>query len=171
MHASRLSRRHLFQLAAGSVALTAAPKRGMIVRSSRADDVEMPLDGFLESYITPIDRFFVRSHHYVPTVDPAAWRLQVNGKVATPLTLTMDELKKLPRVELVSVLECAGSREPTCGELCDAAVERCLYAHNGVVDTVVPVLGPQWNRTATRSEYALIALSLCAMAIAPTYAW
>ncbi len=109
MNASRLSRRHLFQLAAGSVALTSAPKRGMIVRSSRAEDSEMPLEGFLESYITPIDRFFVRSHHYVPSVDPAAWRLQVNGKVATALNLTMEELKKLPRVELVSVLECAGN--------------------------------------------------------------
>ena len=109
MNASRLSRRHLFQIAAGTVALTAAPKRGMIVRSSRAEDSEMPLEGFLESYITPIDRFFVRSHHYVPSVDPAAWRLQVNGKVTTALNLTMEELKKLPRVELVSVLECAGN--------------------------------------------------------------
>jgi DMSO/TMAO reductase YedYZ molybdopterin-dependent catalytic subunit len=89
--------------------LNAAPKRGMIIRSSRAEDAEMPLEGFLESYITPIDRFFVRSHHYQPTVDAAAWRLQVNGKVATALTLTMEELKKFPRVELVSVLECAGN--------------------------------------------------------------
>lgn len=104
-----LSRRHLFSFAAASLLAHAAPKRGMIVRSSRAEDVEMPLEGFLESYITPVDRFFVRSHHYVPTVDLAAWRLQINGKVNTPLTLTMDELKKLPRVELVSVLECAGN--------------------------------------------------------------
>lgn len=104
-----LSRRHLFSFAAASLLAGAAPKRGMIVRSSRAEDVEMPLEGFLESYITPIDRFFVRSHHYVPAVDLAAWRLQVNGKVGTPISLTMDELKKLPRVELVSVLECAGN--------------------------------------------------------------
>jgi len=109
MNASRLSRRHLFQFAAGSLALHAAPKRGMIVRSSRAEDFEMPLEGFLESYITPVDRFFVRSHHYLPTVDAAAWRLGVTGKVGTPLTLTMEELKKLPRVEMVSVLECAGN--------------------------------------------------------------
>ncbi|MFN0102796.1 MAG: sulfite oxidase [Bryobacteraceae bacterium] len=109
MNASRLSRRHLIRFAAGSLLLDAAPKRGMIIRSSRAEDIEMPLEGFIESYITPVERFFVRSHHYVPTVDPAAWRLQVNGKVGTPLTLTMDELKKLPRVEFVSVLECAGN--------------------------------------------------------------
>ena len=109
MNPSSISRRRLFQFAAGSVLLPAAPKRGMILRSSRAEDLEMTLDGFLESYITPVDRFFVRSHHYQPTVDGAAWRLKVDGKVGTPLTLTMEELKKLPRVELVSVLECAGN--------------------------------------------------------------
>ncbi|MBI2689282.1 MAG: molybdopterin-dependent oxidoreductase [Acidobacteria bacterium] len=109
MHRSTLSRRRLFRFAAGTLVAAAAPKRGMIVRSTRAEDVEMPLEGFLESYLTPIDRFFVRSHHYVPTVDAAAWRLQVKGKVASPLTLSLDELKKLPRVELVSVLECAGN--------------------------------------------------------------
>lgn len=109
MYPPRLSRRQLIHFAAGSAVLSAAPKRGMIVRSTRAEDLEMPLDGFLESYLTPNDRFFVRSHHYVPTVEAAAWKLQITGKVATPLTFTLEDLKKLPRVELVSVLECAGN--------------------------------------------------------------
>lgn len=109
MLASTFSRRRLFSLAAGSLLLNAAPKRGMIIRSTRAEDFEMPIDGFLEGYITPIERFFVRSHHYVPTVDAAAWKLELSGKVNTPLSLSMDDLKKLPRVELVSVLECAGN--------------------------------------------------------------
>ena len=38
-----------------------------------------------------------------------SWRLKVEGEVATPLTLTMEDLKKLPPVELVSVVECAGN--------------------------------------------------------------
>ena len=104
----RFSRRHLFHLAAATT-ITAAPKRGMIIRSSRAEDLEMPLEGFLENYLTPIDRFFVRSHHFLPTIDMAAYRLTVNGKVTTPLNLSLDDLKKLPRVELISVLECAGN--------------------------------------------------------------
>lgn len=109
MPVPRLSRRHLLSLTAGSLLLDAAPKRGMIVRSTRAEDLEMPLEGFLESYVTPLDRFFVRSHHYVPAVNLAAWKLEIKGKVTTPLSLSMDELKKLPRVEMVSVLECAGN--------------------------------------------------------------
>ena len=84
------------------------PKRDMLVRSVRPEDLEMPLSGFAD-YITPIERFFVRSHVYVPTVNAAQWRLAVEGEVAMPLTLTMDDLKKLPSIELVSVAECAGN--------------------------------------------------------------
>jgi DMSO/TMAO reductase YedYZ molybdopterin-dependent catalytic subunit len=80
----------------------------MIVRSKRPEDLEMPLDGF-DHWITPIERFFVRTHVYVPQVDAAGWKLTVDGEVASPLSLTLDELKKLPQVELVGVLECAGN--------------------------------------------------------------
>ncbi|MGH9661384.1 MAG: sulfite oxidase, partial [Bryobacteraceae bacterium] len=57
----------------------------------------------------PNDRFFVRSHVYTPRVDATAWRLRIEGEVAKPVALGLDELKKLPRVEVVSVLECAGN--------------------------------------------------------------
>lgn len=80
----------------------------MIVRSARPEDLEMTLDGF-SSWITPIERFFVRSHHYTPRVDLASWRLTVDGEVNKPITLTMEDLKRYPRVEVVSVLECAGN--------------------------------------------------------------
>lgn len=81
----------------------------MIVRSSRPEDLEMPLDGFNE-WITPVDRFFVRCHTYLPDrANLADWRLKLDGVVNQPLTLTMDDLKKLPRVEFAAVLECAGN--------------------------------------------------------------
>ena len=83
-------------------------KRDMLVRSARPEDLEMPLSGFSD-YITPIDRFFVRTHVYVPTIDGAQWRLRVDGEVATPLSLTLEDLKQFPSVELVSVAECAGN--------------------------------------------------------------
>ncbi len=86
----------------------AQDKTGMNVLSKRPEDLEMPLSGFSD-YITPIDHFFVRTHVYVPKVELNDWRLTVDGEVATPLTLTMDELKKLPSVQLDSVVECAGN--------------------------------------------------------------
>jgi sulfite oxidase len=80
----------------------------MIVRSPFPTDFEMPLDGFTEA-ITPIQRFFVRCHTNAPTINLKTWRLKLDGVVNRPLTLTMDELRKFPRRELVSVLECAGN--------------------------------------------------------------
>ena len=81
----------------------------MIVHSPRPEDLEMPLDAFVD-WITPIDRFFVRCHTYTPPkVNLSEWSLKIDGKAGKPMTLTMDDLKKMPRVELVSVLECAGN--------------------------------------------------------------
>ena len=84
------------------------PKRDMLTRSARPEDLEMPLSGFAD-YITPIDRFFVRTHVAVPAVALDSWRLKVEGEVAAPLTLTMQDIKGLPSVELVAVVECAGN--------------------------------------------------------------
>lgn len=106
------SRRWFLRIAAGGMgALVRAedrPKRDMLVRSVRPEDLEMPLSGFSD-YITPIEHFFVRTHVYVPVVDTSQWRLKVEGEVATPLTLSLEDLKKLPATELVSVVECAGN--------------------------------------------------------------
>ena len=104
-----LARRNFFLVAAGAL-LRAEDrvKRDMLVRSTRPEDLEMTLAGFSD-YITPIEHFFVRTHVYVPTVNASEWRLRVEGDVSTPLTLSMEELKKLPPVELVSVVECAGN--------------------------------------------------------------
>ncbi len=107
-----LTRRKLFLAAAsGLLPRFASPAdlSKMITRSPRPADLEMPLDGFHE-WITPVDRFFVRCHTYFPErVNLSDWRLKIDGVVNHPLTLTMDDLKKLPRVELVGVLECAGN--------------------------------------------------------------
>jgi DMSO/TMAO reductase YedYZ molybdopterin-dependent catalytic subunit len=80
----------------------------MIVRSVKPEDLEMPPSGF-DDYITPIEHFYVRTHVLVPEVNLRDWRLRVEGQVQTPLTLTMDEIRRMPATELVSVLECAGN--------------------------------------------------------------
>src|ERR1700687_1525387 len=106
-----LNRRKLLLAAAAGVfprLNNAADLSKMIVRSSRPEDLEMPLEGF-KDWITPIDRFFVRCHTYTAKVNVSEWNLKVDGIVNNPITLTLDDLKKLPRVELVAVLECAGN--------------------------------------------------------------
>jgi DMSO/TMAO reductase YedYZ molybdopterin-dependent catalytic subunit len=105
-----LSRRNFIFLSAAALLQSTAPvaKREMLVRSARPQDLEMPLAGFAD-YITPIDRFFVRSHVYTPRVDVATWRLTVDGSVTSSLKLTIDDLRRMPASEVVSVLECAGN--------------------------------------------------------------
>ena len=108
---SQVSRRRLFRLMgalAGAISASSQEHAKLLVRSVRPEDFEMPLEGF-NTWITPIDQFFVRSHMSRPAVDLASWRLSVAGEVSAPLTLTMDELKKFPAAEVVSVLECAGN--------------------------------------------------------------
>ena len=68
----------------------------------------MPLEA-LRWPITPIGLHYLLVHYDVPLVDPAAWRLQVGGAVERPLTLTLDELRERPAVELTATMECAGN--------------------------------------------------------------
>ncbi|MYD64635.1 MAG: sulfite oxidase [Chloroflexi bacterium] len=65
----------------------------------------------MDGVITPNRLFFVRNNSpESPEVDPAAWRLVVEGDaVAQPLELTYEELRRLPARTLVSYLECAGN--------------------------------------------------------------
>jgi DMSO/TMAO reductase YedYZ molybdopterin-dependent catalytic subunit len=80
----------------------------MFVRAKRPEDLEMPAAGFAD-FITPVDHFFVRTHVGVPNVEIANWQLQVDGNVANPLMLSMGDLRSMPSVEIVAVLECAGN--------------------------------------------------------------
>lgn len=77
--------------------------------SARPPDYETPV-ALLDSFITPIDRFYVRSHLPVPaSLDLAAWRLQVEGEVGTPLSLAVADLRALPAATVTVTLECAGN--------------------------------------------------------------
>jgi DMSO/TMAO reductase YedYZ molybdopterin-dependent catalytic subunit len=81
---------------------------GMIVRERDPLNLEMPFDS-LDGFITPVDRFFVRSHFPVPQIDVKTWRLTVEGEVETPLELTYDEVTAMESRTLPVTLECAGN--------------------------------------------------------------
>ena len=86
-------------------------KEKLIIRSLRPEDLETPV-GLLNSWITPKDLFYVRTHTYVPSIDERAgkeWKLKIDGEVERPIELTLDELKKMPRATVTVTLECAGN--------------------------------------------------------------
>ena len=81
----------------------------LIVRSARPPDYETPV-ALLDSWITPNDQFYVRSHMPPPPMAAVAdLSLQIDGSVGTPLSLTLDELRQLPRATVTVSLECAGN--------------------------------------------------------------
>jgi sulfite oxidase len=73
-----------------------------------AEPTPAALDGLP---ITPLDVFYGRNHGPIPQIDPDTWRIEVDGLVQRPLTLTLTELKhRFPEHSLVATLVCAGNR-------------------------------------------------------------
>jgi len=90
-------------------ALAAKVPESFLVRNDRPENWETTLDALGASWITPNERFFVRSHFGSPRLDVANWRLEVTGRVQSPLELSLDDLRALPRAEETHTLECAGN--------------------------------------------------------------
>ncbi len=87
-------------------------KRPLIRLTTRPPQLETPFSVFDEGPITPNDAFFVRYHLAdIPLkIDPDAFRLSVEGKVETPLSLSLADLKTgYEPVELTAVNQCAGN--------------------------------------------------------------
>src|SRR5579863_8332391 len=86
----------------------AAVPADLITLSPGPKDLEMPVEDFIDQ-ITPVEHFFVRCHTMIPQVNPGDWKLEIAGLVERPLSLSLADLRKLPRAEMISVLECAGN--------------------------------------------------------------
>ena len=127
-----LNRREFFAalLAAAAVrragaaddAMAIPGKRPMILHNDRPEDLETPVRYF-DSWLTPVDAFFVRQHIPRPApIDGAACRLTVNGMVSKPLEMTLADLQRLPQAHRARhhrmhrqrprILHAQGSRHP-----------------------------------------------------------
>ncbi len=102
----------MLPFANGKRRLVAYPqKRPLLVLSTRPPQLETPFSVFSESVMTPNDAFFVRYHlANIPLeIDAERFRVIVKGKVATPLSLSLEDLKKFEQVEVVAVNQCSGN--------------------------------------------------------------
>jgi sulfite dehydrogenase len=94
------------------VMLDALPgKKPLIKLSYRAPNYETPIEYF-RTAITPNDVFYVRYHlSNIPEVDAKTWKIAVGGDGANgQAELTLDDLKRMPAVEVVAVNQCSGNR-------------------------------------------------------------
>jgi DMSO/TMAO reductase YedYZ molybdopterin-dependent catalytic subunit len=112
-----ISRRQALALGVAATAGALVPPRWvsaaagdakLVLRNARPLDAESPIEA-LRTFETPNDLFFVRSHHALPPESKAPWTLSIDGEVAHPVTLSLDDIRRL-RAERRSVtLECAGN--------------------------------------------------------------
>jgi sulfane dehydrogenase subunit SoxC len=68
----------------------------------------MPLEA-LRWDVTPIGLHYLLIHYDIPDVDAATWRLEVSGLVERSLSLSLDDLRSRPAVEIAVTMECAGN--------------------------------------------------------------
>lgn len=80
----------------------------VIVRQKNPDNVEFPFST-LNSFHTPNELFYVRSHFPVPKLDAKMWRLKVEGAIEKPFEIGYDELREMPSHTQTALLECSGN--------------------------------------------------------------
>src|ERR1700674_1389866 len=81
---------------------------GLIIRQKELTNLETPFDQ-LDSFLTPTELFYIRSHFPIPKLDPASYQLRIDGAVRDPFSLSYQELRDMPTETRVAVLECAGN--------------------------------------------------------------
>jgi len=84
-------------------AVAPQPEPSLIERSDRPEQWETSLASHDGTRLTYNELFFVRSHFGAPSIDVANWRLEVSGKVNTPLTLSLEELMAMQRRTEIAV--------------------------------------------------------------------
>jgi len=68
----------------------------------------LPLEA-LRHPLTPVGLHYLLVHFDIPVVDAASWRLEVGGRVARPVSLSLEQLRARPHQTLAVTLECAGN--------------------------------------------------------------
>ena len=63
----------------------------------------------VDSWLTPNDEFFTVKHYNEPVIAEADYRLNIDGLVSRPVSLTLADLKKRERRAVHFTLECAGN--------------------------------------------------------------
>ena len=83
----------------------------LIVHQREPFNAETGLAALAEGPVTATDAFYVRGHGAVPEIDPAAWRLHVDGAVERELDLSFATLREaFVERHVTATLQCAGNR-------------------------------------------------------------
>src|SRR5258708_5203275 len=81
---------------------------GLIIRQKEPNNLETPFDE-VDSFLTPTELFYIRSHFPAPKLELASYQLRIDGAIRNPLSLSYQELRDMPSETRVATLECAGN--------------------------------------------------------------
>src|SRR6201988_3137892 len=81
---------------------------GLIIRQKEPNNLETPFDQ-IDSFLTPTELFYIRSHFPAPKLDLASYQLRVDGAVRNPFSLSYKEFRDMPSETRIATLECAGN--------------------------------------------------------------
>ena len=114
----------------------------LIVHQSSPLNAEPPLDLLRASFVTPAERFYIRTHGSIPRLEAARHRLRVEGLGASPLDFSVSDLRSRFRPQTITAtLQCAGNRRRELQE-------------------VRPVSGTKWEHGAIgNAEWTGVALA------------
>lgn len=124
-----LSRRQALKMmtVGGAIAAVAGSRRQALAQTTAPEIIKpAPPELFIKSgtnlemrweamyhrgYIVPNELFFVRNNSgVVPRIDPAKWRLEVQGSgVTKPMSFGYDEILAMPSISVIRAIECAGN--------------------------------------------------------------
>ncbi len=94
------------------VPFTDLPETITLVRSPERRIIDIRM---IDGPFTPRDQFATTQHYGHPALDAATFRLRVSGLVNQPMSLSLDDLRRMPSTELVFGFECSGNRGPMNG--------------------------------------------------------
>jgi sulfite oxidase len=96
--------------------------KALRVHSEQSMSAETPSHLLTKNYLTPNFFFYIRHHHPVPfltteqinsyqlTIDLSAYTTTTNNGKGGKIVLTLDDLKKMPKTEVIATLQCSGNR-------------------------------------------------------------
>jgi sulfane dehydrogenase subunit SoxC len=89
--------------------------------------------------LTPSSLHYERHHTGIPNIDPSKHRLLIHGMVDRPLSLGVDEIRRLPSVSRILFMECGGNSGSEWGPATGADVQRSHGLLSGSEWTGVPL--------------------------------
>jgi sulfite oxidase len=82
----------------------------LIIHGTAPLNAEPPMNHLRDTFLTPQDLLYVRSHGDIPKIDGTTHRVAIKGCVSQSLSLSLADIQGMPSRTVRAVMQCAGNR-------------------------------------------------------------